>query len=148
MEAGGKKFPALGKAPQMAKVLALEEDRLGRTVFGTPPRTQGYSESGGKTHLILGGQGTQHLVFLQANGPISKKRILGLRSQWHQNIFMDYPKNSGPRDGLGIPFIYDHPRLPLPSVGARLTLQDGGPDTLPALWPTTNCPKRRSTLSD
>ena len=35
-------------------------------------------------------------------------------------------------DGPGIPFIYGHPRLSLPSVGARLTLQDGGPYTLPA----------------
>ena len=53
---------------------------------------------------------------------------------------MDYPKNSGPRDGQSIPFIYGHPRLSLPSVGVRLTLQDGGLDTLPAQWASTNDP--------
>ena len=41
-------------------------------------------------------------------------------------------ENSGCRDGPDIPFIYGHPRLSLPSVGVRLTLQDGGLDTLPA----------------
>jgi hypothetical protein len=28
-----------------------------------------------------------------------QEEILGPRSHWHQNIFMDYPKNSGPRMG-------------------------------------------------
>jgi len=54
-----------------------------------------------------------------------KKKILGPRSHWHQNVLTDYPKNSEPRDGPGIPFIYGHPRLSLPSVGIRLTLQNG-----------------------
>ena len=57
---------------------------------------------------------------------------------------MDYPKNSGPRYGLGIPFIYDNPRLSLPSVGARLTLQDGGPHILPVQQVTTYWPKKRT----
>ena len=46
--------------------------------------------------------GAQHSVF-QANGTVCKKR--SPRSPWHQNVFMDYLKNSGPRDGMGSPFI-------------------------------------------
>ena len=38
---------------------------------------------------------------------------------------MDYPKNSGPKDGLGIPFIYDNPRLSLPSVRTKLLSKIG-----------------------
>ena len=60
----------------------------------------------GKPTQFLVDTGAQHLVLLQNDGPISKKKILGPRSHWHQNVFMDYPKNSGSRDGLGIPFIY------------------------------------------
>ena len=43
-----------------------------------------------------------------------------------------YHLNSGPKDGLIIPFIYGHLSLSLPSVGVRLTLQHGSPDRLPA----------------
>jgi hypothetical protein len=69
--------------------------------------------------------GAQHLVLFQADGSVSKKKILGTRNHWHQNVFLDYPNNSGPGNGPGIPFIYGHPRLSLPSVGVRLTLQNG-----------------------
>ena len=51
---------------------------------------------------------------------------------------MEYSKNSEPGDGPGIPFIYGRPRLFLSSVEARLTLQDGGLDTLLDFWAATN----------
>jgi hypothetical protein len=52
--------------------------------------------------------------------PFPRKKILGPRSHWQQNAFVDYPKNSEPRDGMGIPFIYGHPRLSYPLLEQNL----------------------------
>jgi hypothetical protein len=57
---------------------------------------------------------------------------------------MDYLKNSVPRDGMGIPFNYGHPRLSQSSVGVRPSLQDGGPDTLPSWQAAPNWFKMRA----
>jgi hypothetical protein len=59
----------------------------------------------------------QHWILLQADSPVSKKRILGPRSYWHQNIFMDYPKNNVPSIGWVSHSFTVTPDCPYPLLG-------------------------------
>ena len=118
----------------MAKVLTLgENSSWGGWRLDPLPEPRVTLRVERKPIQFLVNTGAQHSVLLQADECVSKKKkILGPRSHGHQNVFMDYLNNSRPRDRLGIPFIYAHPRLPLPYVGLSLTIQDGGPDILPS----------------
>ena len=49
---------------------------------------------------------------------------------WDETISMDYPKIGGFGHGLGIPLLYGHPRMSLPTVGKRLVNQDGSSNSL------------------
>lgn len=45
------------------------------------------------------------------------------RGYWEQAIFMDYPKDSGPRHGLGIPLVPRSTRMALTTVKMRSSYQ-------------------------
>jgi hypothetical protein len=145
MQARCGKSQTLGKVfPKGKGVSTGGRQKLGRMWFRLPPWAQGSLESWGETHAIFGGYQCPTLGPPPSWWAILQQKILGPRSHWNQNVFMDYSKNSGPWDGPGIPFIYGHPRPSLPVIGARLTLQDGGPDTLPVWKAATNWLKKEN----
>ena len=112
--------------------------------FRPHPRTQGNSESEWETHSILGGQRASILGPPPSQWLYFKEKNLVSKEPLATKCIHELLKNSGSRDGPSIPFIYGHPRLSLPSVGVRLTLQGGGPDTFPSQHAATNWPERRS----
>ena len=55
---------------------------------------------------------------------------MGAGGHWDETISMDYLKIGGFGHAPGIPLLYGHPRMPLPTVGKRLVNQDGSSNSL------------------
>ena len=82
----------------------------------------------------------------QASRDIRKRlqRLEGLQDKSLRDLVQVAEKVYHNRDGPGIQFIYGHPRLSLPSVWARLSLQDRVQIHFLPEWTQLTGPKKRA----